>query len=326
MPDEHHDQDQHRKPGEAGRLWSQPTPRPTADATPVHQALSQSHLTDTPSPTQPAATNAMIRLVGVHKSFGAHKVLQGVDLEVPAGKTTVIVGPSGTGKSVLLKLIVGLLKPDRGEVWFRDKRINQLDPAELVEARKQIGFLFQMGALFDSMNVRDNVCFPLVEHTKLTAAERRRLCRRVLRMVGLVGVGSKMPAELSGGQRKRVALARAIVLEPRVVLYDEPTTGLDPIRSDVINELIVTLAQRLSITSVVVTHDMASANKIADRMVMLYDGRIVANDEPEAFRGSDNDLVQRFIHGRADREDLERIRTGFDRVQAGENTAGSPTG
>jgi len=255
---------------------------------------------------------AIIRLVDLHISFGPLRVLKGITLDFRRGETTVIVGPSGTGKSVLLKNIVGLIKPDHGKVFFENERVDRLDEPGLVEIRKQMGFLFQMGALFDSMNVGDNVCFPLVQHTQMSPHQMQQRCDRALRLVGLGGIEAKMPIDLSGGQRKRVALARAIVLEPQVVLYDEPTTGLDPIRSDVINELILSLRQRLGITSIVVTHDMASANKIADRIVMLYDGRIVADDEPEAFRQNSSPLVQRFIHGRADQEDLDRIREGFE--------------
>ena len=255
--------------------------------------------------------DVIIRLQDVHVSFGAQRVLKGVDLDLARGQTTVIVGPSGTGKSVLLKNIVGLIKPQRGAVLFEGQRVDQLDEVGLVALRKQIGFLFQMGALFDSMNVRDNVCFSLVQHTAMSEEQRYERCQAVLRMVGLANIGHKMPADLSGGQRKRVALARAIVLEPKVVLYDEPTTGLDPIRSDVINELILTLGKELGITSVVVTHDMISANKIADRMVMLYDGRLIADDTPAAFRRSSHEIVQRFIHGQADQQDLDRIHEGF---------------
>ena len=262
--------------------------------------------------TGPPGEDVLIRLVDLHKTFESLRVLAGVSLDLAAGQTTVIIGPSAAGKSVLLKHIAGLMRPDRGEVWYRDRRVDQLGEAALVEVRKKIGFLFQMGALFDSMTVEQNVSFPLIEHGKMTPAERRERCETVLKMVGLSDIGRQMPADLSGGQRKRVALARAIVLEPEVVLYDEPTTGLDPIRADVINELILSLRQRLGITGVAVTHDMASANKIADRMVMLYDGRIVADGEPESFRSADSDLVQRFIHGRADAEDLERIRAGFE--------------
>jgi phospholipid/cholesterol/gamma-HCH transport system ATP-binding protein len=254
----------------------------------------------------------MVRLVDVHKSFGPLRVLAGIDLELKRGQTTVIMGPSGTGKSVLLKHIVGLIRPDRGEVWFEGKRIDTMDEHDLVEMRKKIGFLFQMGALFDSMNVGDNVTFPLVEHSEMSREERAHRCDQVLKMVGLAGIQKKMPADLSGGQKKRVALARAVVLEPDMILYDEPTTGLDPIRSDVINELIISLSKNLGVTSLVVTHDMLSANKVADRMVMLYDGHVIADGSPEEFRHSENDTVQRFIKGEADADDLQQIRAGFE--------------
>ncbi len=181
----------------------------------------------------------IIRLVGLSKSFGSLCVLNGVDLDIERGKTTVIVGPSGTGKSVTLKHIVGLLRPDTGQVWFDGQRIDELDEAALVDVRTKIGFLFQQGALFDSLTVQDNVCFPLLEHGRMSAVQRLDRCREVLEMVALPDVEQKMPADLSGGQRKRVALARAIALRPQVVLYDEPTTGLDPPRADTINELII---------------------------------------------------------------------------------------
>ncbi|MCE9588950.1 MAG: ABC transporter ATP-binding protein [Planctomycetes bacterium] len=266
----------------------------------------------------------MVRLVDVHKAFGSHKVLEGVSLDLYAGQNTVIMGPSGSGKSVMLKHIAGLLTPDRGEVYFDGRRIDTLDEAELVESRKRLGFLFQMGALFDSMNVLNNITFPLIEHTKMSDAERRERCAKVLRMVGLSGVEMKMPVDLSGGMKKRVALARAIVLEPAVVLYDEPTTGLDPIRSDVINELILALRTQLKITGVIVTHDMASANKIADRMVMLYDGKIVEDGDPKAFHASDKEVVQRFIRGRADQADLDSIKSGFGDGALGTEAKAAP--
>jgi len=264
------------------------------------------------SPNASVRAQSLIRLVDLHVSFGSLDVLKGLSLELRTGQTTVIVGPSGTGKSVLLKQIVGLLKPDRGQVFFEGKRVDHLDEMAWISVRKKIGFLFQMGSLFDSMSVSQNICFPLYQHSDMTDSERRVRCDRVLRLVGLPGIESAMPASLSGGQRKRVALARAIVLEPQVMLYDEPTTGLDPIRADVINELIISLSRQMGITSVVVTHDMASADKIADRMVMLYDGSIIVDCETAAFHQSDNELVQRFIHGRADQEDLDRIRQAFD--------------
>ncbi len=266
--------------------------------------------------TSSSVSEPLVRLVNLHKSFGKLRVLSGVNLDIPRGQTTVILGPSGTGKSVLLKLITGLLPPNRGEVWFEGQRVDQADEEQLIAIRKRIGFLFQMSALFDSMTVGQNVCFPLVEHTKLTVQEQAQRCDHVLRMVGLGGIENKMPAELSGGQRKRVALARAIVLEPELVLYDEPTTGLDPIRSDVINELILSLRQRTGVTGIVVTHDMASARKIADRMVMLYDGKILANDQPDAFLNNPDPTLQRFIRGQADDDDLQRIRAGFEGVKA----------
>ncbi len=256
----------------------------------------------TPSPRDP-----VIRLENVSKSFGALQVLDGITLEIARGETTVIIGPSGTGKSVLLKHIVGLLTPDRGAVWVESMRVDQLSESQLVDVRMKIGFLFQMGALFDSMTVEQNLCFPLAEHMKMSAAQRVARCQAVLELVGLTGVEQKMPGDLSGGQRKRVALARAIVLEPQIVLYDEPTTGLDPMRAGVINELIISLSKRLGITSIVVTHDMASANKIADRIVMLYDGHIIADATASNFSDTNNDLVQRFIHGRTDDADLDRI-------------------
>ena len=258
-----------------------------------------------------------VELKNVYKSSGTLRVLNGVDLKVKQGQTTVIIGPSGTGKSVMLKLIVGLLKPDRGEVYFDGMRVDTMKPTDLVGVRKQIGFLFQMSALFDSMNVGQNVEFPLVEHTNMTAAERDERVDRVLRMVGLSGLQKKWPSMMSGGQKKRVALARAIVLEPRLVMYDEPTTGLDPIRADLINELIIALNTKFGITSIVVTHDMASAAKIADRMLLLYDGNIICDGDPETFLRSENPLVQRFIQGQADQVDLESIQEGLDTPTTG---------
>ena len=261
------------------------------------------------------AGQSVIRLVDVHKSFGDVPVLAGVTLSFIPGRISVVFGPSGTGKSVLLKHIVALLKPDRGEVWFGDQRVDDLHDVDLVEVRKKIGFLFQRDALFDSMSIGANVCFPLVQHTDMTKAQRLQRCDEALRIVGLGGIEDQMPAQLSGGQRKRVALARAVVLGPEAVLYDEPTTGLDPIRADVINELILSLARGLGVTSIVVTHDMASAHKIADRMVMLYDGKVVADGDAQSIRETDSDLVRRFIRGQADQVDLDRIRHGFEPIE-----------
>ena len=262
-------------------------------------------------PTPPQVDDAIVRFRNVSKAFGSLRVLKNVSLDFRRGDCTVILGPSGTGKSVMLKHIVGLLQPDQGEVYFDDHRVDTMKEKDLVEVRKQIGFLFQMGALFDSMNVGQNVAFPLIEHSNLRVGERAERVDRVLRMVCLSGIQNKMPSQLSGGQRKRIALARAIVLGPKLVLYDEPTTGLDPIRSDVINELILTLNNSLGISSIVVTHDMNSANKIADRMLLLYDGQIACDGTPEQFRNSDNELVRRFIEGQAAAEELSGIRDGF---------------
>jgi phospholipid/cholesterol/gamma-HCH transport system ATP-binding protein len=246
----------------------------------------------------------IIQLHNVKKRFGAQVVLDGVSLDIHAGETVVVMGGSGSGKSVMLKHIVGLLRPDAGEVWFDGKRVDHMREPELVEMRKRFGFLFQMGALFDSLTCAENVAFPLVEHTSRTPAEIAKTTLDKLSMIGLPEVGAKMPAQLSGGQRKRVALARAIALNPEVILYDEPTTGLDPIRSDVINELILKLASELKVTSVVVTHDMISAFKVATRMVMLYQGKLVFNGTPDEARASKDEHLRRFIAGEATEEEL----------------------
>lgn len=279
-------------------------------------------LADIEPTTDPRCGESLVRLVNVHKAFGALKVLRGVSLDFCRGHTTVVIGPSGTGKSVLLKHIVGLLQPDRGEVYFGEQRIDQLGERELVEIRTRIGFLFQMGGLFDSLDVGDNVEFPLVQHTRMKPDQRAERCDRVLRMVGLSGLQRKFPSQLSGGQRKRVALARAIVMEPLLVLYDEPTTGLDPIRSDLINELMIGLGRKLGITSLVVTHDMTSALKVADRMILLYEGRVCHDGTPRDFVTSDDPLVQRFIQGQADQRELSAIRSGLEDADA-ENHAGA---
>lgn len=244
---------------------------------------------------------AVVRLVNLSKSFDRQVVLRDISLAFARGRTTVVLGPSGCGKSVMLKHVIGLLRPDRGEVWYERERIDELPEKELGRIRREFGFLFQQSALFDSLSVGDNVAFPLVEHTSLSARQRRERVRAVLDQVGLAETVDRMPAALSGGQRKRIALARAIVLEPKVILYDEPTTGLDPIRADVINELIMKLRAGLDATSIVVTHDLTSAFKIADDMVMLYDGRIMLRGSPDDFRATDHPLVQWFLQGESGR-------------------------
>ena len=231
-----------------------------------------------------------------------------MNLDVEEGKTLVVLGASGSGKSVMLKHIVGLLKPDSGEVWFEDDRIDEMQAHELMKIRLKMGFLFQQGALFDSLTNEQNVSFPLIEHMSLSRKEVHERAQRMLRMVGLPDVGPKMPSQVSGGQRKRVALARAIAMEPKVIMYDEPTTGLDPIRSDVISELILKLQKELNVTSIVVTHDMANAFKVADRIVMLYKGKMVFDGTPDDIRASTDPIVSRFVRGEADEEELAGLR------------------
>lgn len=239
----------------------------------------------------------IVRLENVHKAFGTQQVLGGVSIDLPTAKTTVVLGPSGTGKSVMLKLIVGLLKPDSGAIYFDGVRTDTLSERELARVRLQIGLLFQMGALFDSMTVAENIAFPLVEHTVGDTETVREKVARALEMVDLAGAEKKLPSQLSGGQRKRIALARAIVLQPRVVLYDEPTTGLDPVRSDGINELVIKLKNTLGVTSLVVTHDLTSARKVADRVVMLYGGRVIATGTFDELQEHADERVRHFFKG-----------------------------
>jgi len=250
---------------------------------------------------------ALIELRHIFKRFGRLEVLNDVSLQIEKGKCLVIIGVSGSGKTVILKNIVGLLKPDWGEVWFSGQRIDNLPERALMKVRQRFGFLFQQGALFDSNNVAQNVAFPLVEHTNRKPEEIAEIVKQKLRMVGLQDAAKKMPAELSGGQRKRVALARAIALDPEVILYDEPTTGLDPIRADVINELILKLQHELHVTSIVVTHDMNSAFKVADRIVMLFDGKLIFDGTSEEVRNTDNETVKRFVLGEASLQELQTL-------------------
>jgi phospholipid/cholesterol/gamma-HCH transport system ATP-binding protein len=247
-----------------------------------------------------AQSEHIIELKDLHKSFKRQKVLDGLFLAAPRGKITVIIGRSGSGKSVLLKHIIGLIKPDRGQVLVGGQDITGMDDHELNDLRRRFGMLFQDAALFDSMNVGDNVAFPLREHTKLKEAEVKQAVADKLALVGLAGVEEKMPNELSGGMRKRAGLARAIALEPEIILYDEPTTGLDPLLTDAINRLIKETGQRLGITSVVISHDIAGAFAMADQIAMLYQGRIIAAGAPDELRRSEDPVVQQFIHGRAE--------------------------
>jgi len=252
----------------------------------------------------------IIELRGICKSFDGHRVLEDISLSIERGRTTAVIGPSGCGKTVLLKHMIGLMRPDRGRVLFDGTDITDAAERDLVGVRRRVGFLFQSGALFDSMTVAENTHFPLIEHGIRSREELGRRCREVLRLVGLDGLQDRMPEQLSGGQRKRVALARAIALSPDVIMYDEPTTGLDPIRADLINELILKLQNELHTTALVVTHDMKSAMKVADRMVMLYNGRVLADTTPEGLTEMTDDVVVRFVEGRATREELDELKHG----------------
>jgi phospholipid/cholesterol/gamma-HCH transport system ATP-binding protein len=242
----------------------------------------------------------MIKFRNVHKSFAAKEVLRGIDLDIRQGETVVIIGQSGSGKSVLLKHLIGLMKPDEGEILVDGVSISNLDDQALLEHRNRFGMLFQGGALFDSLTVAENVAFGLQRFTSRGKDEIARQVKKSLSLVGLKDIEHLLPHELSGGMKKRVALARAIAYEPEIILYDEPSTGIDPIRADAINDLINLMKRELSATSLVITHDMVSAYKVADKIAMLYEGRIVMTGTPDEIRETDNQVVQQFIHGRAE--------------------------
>lgn len=242
----------------------------------------------------------MIRVVDLYKSFGENEVLRGVNLRLRQGETIAIIGQSGCGKSVLLKHIIGLLKPDKGKVYVDGEDITVLNDEELHGITKRFGMLFQGTALFDSMTVGQNVSFGLERYTGHSKEKIRELVRENLAKVGLRGVEHLMPFELSGGMRKRVGLARAIAYNPDIILYDEPSTGIDPIRADAINDLIIRMRKEMKASELIITHDMVSAYKVADKIGMLYDGKIIEMGTPEEIRDSKNPIVQQFIHGRAD--------------------------
>jgi len=258
---------------------------------------------------QNSHNNAIIVLKNVTRKFGGKIVLENVSLAIEKGKTTVVIGPSGCGKTVLIKHLIVLLRPNTGEVYFKDLRIDNLGESDLNKVRTHYGFLFQGGALFDSLSVAENILFPIRQHSEITNwAQVEDLVKTKLAMVGLDGFQNYYPANLSGGQRKRVALARAIALNPEVVLYDEPTTGLDPIYSDVISELILKLQRELGVTSVVVTHDMTMAYKVADRIIMLHNGKIIADGNADYIRNHPHPTVQQFIKGQVSEDDLAVLR------------------
>ncbi|MFA7073628.1 MAG: ABC transporter ATP-binding protein [Endomicrobiaceae bacterium] len=239
----------------------------------------------------------MIKVENIYKSFGQKKVLCGIDLEVKDGETLVIIGGSGTGKSILLKNIVGLIKPDRGNVFIDDIDITKADKSHIYEIQKKIGFLFQEAALFDSLTIEENISFGIKNLTNLNKEETKTRVSQCLNMVGLSDIEHLKPSALSGGMKKRVGLARAIAYRPKYVFYDEPTTGLDPIMSDVIGSLIMYLKKELSITSIVVTHDMQSAYKIADRIIMLYQGKVIFNGTADEVKKTNNAYVKQFVEG-----------------------------
>jgi phospholipid/cholesterol/gamma-HCH transport system ATP-binding protein len=245
----------------------------------------------------------MIEVRDLKKSFGGNVILDGVSLRIEDGESVVIIGRSGGGKSVLLKHIIGLLQPDSGTVQIDGEYICRMNERQLIGVRAKFGMVFQGAALFDSMTVEENVGFPLMRKGTHTPAEIAKQVCRALDVVGLFGTEKKKPAELSGGMRKRVGLARAIIYEPRIVLYDEPTTGLDPIVSDSIDKLIIRVRERLKVTSVVVTHDMRSARRVGQRVLMLHDKKIYANGTPEEIFASQDPVVRQFIDGVADPED-----------------------
>jgi phospholipid/cholesterol/gamma-HCH transport system ATP-binding protein len=238
-----------------------------------------------------------ISIKGLTKSFGPQTVLEDITCDIPKGKITLMLGPSGTGKSVFLKHLVGLLKPDRGEIWIDNKNVPALNEKELYEVRRKFGVLFQDGALFGSMNIYDNVAFPLREHTKKKESEVADIVNEKLKMVGLTGAEKKLPGEISGGMKKRAGLARALVLDPQIVLFDEPDSGLDPVRTAFLNELTMDLNRQLEATFIVVTHDIATARKVADYIGMLYRRNLVRFGPAREMFESDIPVVRQFLAG-----------------------------
>lgn len=240
---------------------------------------------------------ALIEFREVEKSFSGNKVLCGLSLVIEKGETITILGGSGTGKTVLLKILLRLIDPDRGKIFFNDQDILAMNEEKLRETRRKMGMLFQGGALFDSLSVKENIAYPLREHFQMGEEEIGRIVAKKLELVGLPGIGESLPADLSGGMKKRVALARAIATDPEVILYDEPTTGLDPINTNRINHLICDLQRKLNVTSIVVTHDLASAFAVSNRLAMLYEGKIVFAGTKEEIQNSQDPAVKNFING-----------------------------
>lgn len=258
------------------------------------------------TPAISAATglaDPMISVIGLYKSFGDKQVLRGIDLEIGRGESLMLVGGSGAGKSVFIKHLIGLLQPDEGNVVVDGVDLTRASPEVVLELRKKFGMTFQEGALFDSMNVADNIAFPIRRHTKKSEKEVSMRVRECLGLVRLPGIEDKMPAELSGGMRRRVGFARAIALEPEILLFDEPTTGLDPINTAAIGAVINQLRTELGVTAVTITHDMGLARVIADRVAIMRRGRILLVDTPDRFLNSDNWFVRAFLNGEVPEED-----------------------
>ena len=247
----------------------------------------------------------MIRLIDVHKAFGPKEVLTGFTLDVNEGETMVIIGYSGTGKSVAIKHIVGLLEPDKGTVWVDGLEVPKLSRSDLFELRSKIGYVFQFAALFDSMTIGDNVAMGLRKEGKMAESDIQARVTEALELVDLPNVETKMPAELSGGMRKRVGIARAIARRPKYILYDEPTTGLDPVTSAVIDRLMVRMREKLGVTSIVITHDMRSAYTVGSRIAMLYEGTVRQVGTVDEIQHTSDPIVRQFIEGKADLELVE---------------------
>ena len=237
----------------------------------------------------------MIKIVNVTKKFGEKVALRDINLEIADGETLAIIGGSGSGKSILLRLMIGLIKPTSGEIWIGDDEISHLDEKEMMRVRLRMGMVFQYSALFDSMTVGDNVAFGLVEHTDYSKEKIQSIVREKLHQVGLEGVENRMPNELSGGMKKRVSLARAIAFGPEIIFYDEPSSGLDPVTTTKIDDLIIETQRALKVTSIVVTHDMVSACRIANRIAMVYNGDLIAVDTPDNFKKIQDERVKAFF-------------------------------
>jgi phospholipid/cholesterol/gamma-HCH transport system ATP-binding protein len=239
----------------------------------------------------------MIRIVDLHKEMGGKPVLKGVTLEIEKGKTVVVIGQSGSGKSVLIKHLMGLLQPDSGQIFIDGKDITRMSAEEMYVIRRKFGILFQNAALFDSLTVGENVAFGVERYLNVQDKKKEEIIRESLAMVGLHGIEHLMPHELSGGMKKRVGLARVIAYKPEIIFYDEPSTGIDPIRADAINDLINMLKEELKVTSIVITHDMTSAYKVGDMIAMLYEGKIIETGTPDEIKKTRNQVVRQFIHG-----------------------------